>query len=384
MKDIGTKIRLIFIPYLIISIATISIYTFLHWWLLIKNPIFSINQEVATFIIPMLFPGAPVLIWLRPRVKLLNLTTGGKNPLVGFIGLAWIATATTIIVSQEYLVTSTGKLTRLDNIRQINKLPLTKYYTVKQFYIDKKLARFRSEATITGKYNKRYQMDIYVTVPLFDKNHIVKFYSYLITDPTSDINSNNAILIIDGKRVAKEALHNINPKSISEIKFLKGKTATSIYGDSNKSGAIMMKTHPYKGIDTMMITDEDNRSHSPAAWLAIKFVRTISNRLSTEEKSILFKEFYVDCEKELKSMQLYKSVYFDRISRSFLLDRFEKTIDNKTNSERPVVLWPINEPFEARNGSALLWIPASFAVGVLVFFLLLLSRPLRNHYYIDQ
>jgi len=381
MEQIGTKFRLIFIPYLFISISTIGIYTFLHWVLFIRTPVFWVYQETLNFIVPMVLPGFPVLIWLRPRIKFLELrkNASGKNPVVGFVMIAWIGMVVPNVIAQEYLITATGKLTRLSNISQLNKLPPTKYYTVKNFYADKKLARFRSETAVTGKHNTGYKINIYIAVPLFNKNHIIKFYSYIISDPASALTSNNAALIINGKKAEKDALKSINPKSVTKVTFIKDRAAIFKYGDPTKTGIIVLETHPYKGVDTLMVTEEDNRSYKPSAWLAMSHQQIISNKLSYQEKEGYLKEFYKGCENNLKLMQLSNFNYLDKISHSIVRENFTETIGDKPHKVFPLIFKPVYEPFEQRNGEALIWLVASFAIGSIIFFLMLLSKPLKNN-----
>jgi hypothetical protein len=76
------------------------------------------------------------------------------------------------MVAQTYLETATGKLTQLDHISQIDSVAQTKYYTVKDFFVDKQLARFRTSFVVSGKYNGNLDMYIYVVVPIYDINHI--------------------------------------------------------------------------------------------------------------------------------------------------------------------------------------------------------------------
>ena len=381
MEQIGIKFRLIFIPYVFISIATIGIYTFLHWVLFIRTPVFWMYQETLKFIVPMVLPGIPVLIWLRPRIKFLELKKNAavKNPMVGFVMIAWIGMVVTNVIAQEYLITATGKLTILSNISQLNKLPPTKYYTVKNFYADKNLARFRSETAVTGKHNTNYEINIYIAVPLYDKNHIIKFYSYVISDPASALTSNNAALIINGKNAEKEALQRINPKSFSKVTFIKNRAAIFKYGDPTKPGIIVLETHPYKGADTLLVTDEDNRSYKPSAWLAISHHQTISNKLSYQEKEDYLKVFYKKCENNLKLIHLSNFIYLDKISHSRVRKNFTETIGDKPDNVFPIVFKPVYEPFEQRNGETLIWLVVSFAISGFVFFLMLLSKPLKNN-----
>jgi rhomboid protease GluP len=74
------------------------------------------------------------------------------------------------IITQEYLVTATGKLTQLDNISQITKSEQTKYYSLKNYYIDKQHIAVQNTASVTGKHNENFNMLIYVAMPILENN----------------------------------------------------------------------------------------------------------------------------------------------------------------------------------------------------------------------
>ena len=80
------------------------------------------------------------------------------------IGVLAIAAPT--IIAQKYLETATGKLTHLENIAQIDKQENTKYYTLKNFFIDKSNIGVHSSFNVSGKYNDNFSMHLYVVLPI--------------------------------------------------------------------------------------------------------------------------------------------------------------------------------------------------------------------------
>jgi membrane associated rhomboid family serine protease len=69
-------------------------------------------------------------------------------------------------IAQEYLSTATGKLTRLENIGQIQKQPPTKYYTLTKYYVDKAHPGIHPKVTISGKHNQDFNMYLYFVLPI--------------------------------------------------------------------------------------------------------------------------------------------------------------------------------------------------------------------------
>lgn len=167
MTGLSDKLKLIFKPFVIIAICFIATYTFLHWALFIKAGI-PLKEDIVKFWLPFGLPFIPILIWLRPRIKLLHFKN--DNGSFGFQFLACIAIAIPTIIAQEYLITATGKLTAVENVAQIDKTEKTKYYSLKNFYIDKQRIAVRNTASVTGKNNTDFNMLIYVAMPIFQNN----------------------------------------------------------------------------------------------------------------------------------------------------------------------------------------------------------------------
>lgn len=167
MKELTDKLRLIYKHFVLIAIGFILTYTLLHWLLFIKEGV-PLKEDIVKFWLPFGLPWIPILIWLRPRIKLLNFKN--DNTSFGYQFLASIAIAIPTIIAQEYLVTATGKLTHLDNISQITKSEQTKYYSLKNYYIDKQHIAVQNTASVTGKHNENFNMLIYVAMPILENN----------------------------------------------------------------------------------------------------------------------------------------------------------------------------------------------------------------------
>lgn len=198
MTGLSEKLKLIYKPFLIIAICFIAIYTFLHWALFIKAGI-PLKEDIVKFWLPFGLPFIPILIWLRPRIKLLHFKN--DNGSFGYQFLAVIAIAVPTIIAQEYLITATGKLTSVDNVSQIENTERTKYYSIKNYYIDKQRVAVRNTATVTGKNNTDFNMLIYVAMPIFEniadtsktecKYWLGKRYSERISNSLSDQEKDN-------------------------------------------------------------------------------------------------------------------------------------------------------------------------------------------------
>lgn len=305
MGEFAVKFKRIFIPYIIIAIATIGSYTLLNWILFIKTTAFNVDEDIINIIGTMVFPWIPILIWIRPRIKLLRLQERrNRNPLMGYYMVIWAAIGFPLAISQQYLITASGTLTKLDHISQINSLPITKYYTISHFCIDKKLARIKPHFTVTEK-GRSLDMYIYAPCPIFDDS--------LHTDTT--------------------------------------------------------KNHSYTAKDL-----------KPFAWLVVRYSKTISNRLSSEEKENEYKQFARDCEINFEGKNLDEFAYLDKIGNNREFNGCKDAIMAKdTSGLNPIIiLSPINEAYELKNGNKLPWIFGSFGIGALFFLITLSFSPLKE------
>jgi rhomboid protease GluP len=168
MDQFFVKFRLIIIPFLIIAIATTGIYSFLRWWFFIKNEVFVIDEPIVNFAGPLVLSLIAVLIWMRPRLKQLDFDSKNlRHPAIGATLLVWIAISVPSFFAQQYLISATGKLTQLTSISEISTHPKTKYYTLKNVYIDKQQARPYTITATSGKHNRNYDMAIYMPCPIF-------------------------------------------------------------------------------------------------------------------------------------------------------------------------------------------------------------------------
>src|SRR6185312_4997152 len=171
MKTLVQKLRLIYVPFLLLFVAIVGGYTFLNWLLFVKFHVFSLKEDVVQIWIPLALPWIPIILWLRPRIKLLNLKRKKGGDLPGlYIMVAGFAMAVPTLVAQAYLETATGKLTQLENVGQMQGREASKYYTLKNIYIDKQNASVESRFDVSGKHNEDFNMSLYWTVPILNSH----------------------------------------------------------------------------------------------------------------------------------------------------------------------------------------------------------------------
>lgn len=163
------KIKLIYLQFLLVAIGFIISYSFLIWLIVYQFSLLALNEDLINFWLPFCLPVIPVYIWLRPRIKLLVLKDKkGNLPFLYFFA-ACLAISVPTMVLQEYLLTATGKLTTVENISEISKKPITRYYTIANHYIDKQHATVHRRTEVSGRNNEYLTFHLYVACPILDK-----------------------------------------------------------------------------------------------------------------------------------------------------------------------------------------------------------------------
>ncbi len=225
MKQLGLKIELIYGPFILISTIFIFTYTFLEWLLCVHYKVINVSDEITHFWLPFLLPWIPVIIWLRPRLKLLDLSSYRSNPLLLYQMLAVGAMGAVAINTVSYTETKSGKLTVLNNISLVNRYEETKYYNINNFYIDKMHPGVKSVSVTDGKYNENLIFNIYCAVPILDtvsdtSNTYCKGWLGIRYHKMIDNHLSNAEKDTAYKQFAKESQANFDTVNLTKFSYL--------------------------------------------------------------------------------------------------------------------------------------------------------------------
>lgn len=166
MKD---KLRFIFLPFVLALFGLVIVYTFLHWIFFIVLDVFPLKEIVGNFGIPLFLSALMAWIIIRPRLKALKLESNGGRLRDFYSFMMWVMLSIPLIIAQEYIVTATGKITKLNSINEINAVASTKYYQINKYYADKSFTGRYSAFDVSGKYNQSFNMHFYIVLPLFEK-----------------------------------------------------------------------------------------------------------------------------------------------------------------------------------------------------------------------
>jgi len=100
-----TKIKVIFLPFLLVGIGTVAGYGLIRWVFDVQLGILNWDEKYLNYWIPLTLPWAPVLIWIRPRIRILKyLEWSRSDNYLTIQFLMSLAIGIPTIISQEYLI----------------------------------------------------------------------------------------------------------------------------------------------------------------------------------------------------------------------------------------------------------------------------------------
>lgn len=314
MNDNKTKIRLVFIPYLIISLATVIGWAFLHWLLFIKLNLYEGNEGVLVYVIPLVLSVTSFFIWLDKRIDLLKIGLEYDLlytlvPLVAMGGLCFFT---------QYIVLKTNKETNLSSISQIDKKEPTKFYSLKNFYLDKKHLSIKKQfSQSSGKYTRHLEMSFYIVVPI-----------------------------------------------LNSVKDTLGSNCIGWYGAQYDNTARDFLDH-----------HDVKRS-----WYTTGYVFNDIG-IDTIENSKEVKKFTHECMMKFDDPNINRFLYLERIGKTDVdYDNYILAIKNNTkyDTKSDVVLLPYNESFIDRANENLIYALAIFGIGSLLFLIMVINADLKS------
>lgn len=161
------KLKLIYLPFLLIGVSFIGLYTFLNWLLFIKIDLLSFNEIVTHFLLPVFLICIINFIFLRPRIKLLNFKRENTDLHYQLVAIVLISIST--VKAQQYMTIDSGKLTQLPSISSIDKQEKTKFYTVENYFVSKNDYGTHLSAEVTkGRYNRDLSWFLFIVFPIYE------------------------------------------------------------------------------------------------------------------------------------------------------------------------------------------------------------------------
>lgn len=183
-----------------------------------------------------------------------------------------------------------------------------------------------------------------------------------------------------GKLQTLSTINNIDKVEKSRYYKLTNFAVASYYAGAYTDFRASGKYNQYLNFDIFFVapilndTTETIRS-TPKHWYGIKYHKQISNKISDVEKDEKYKEFYDQCIQKLNEYDFHSLDHFERKPKSNDRTHFLKAVEARTKEptdESYIVLDPIQESYDKRNGNKLAWIFGSFFIGISVLLFALI------------
>lgn len=167
MTNYLVKLRLVFVPFLLFLLATIVVYTFLHWLLVYRLQLFELKQSLVCILIPAILIILFALPLLGSRLQFLHFRFVWLSNVV--LGLAMFLITFSTATIQYYMVLALSGNTVLQTIAELPEHNSGRFYTIAQGHIATDLARhhFTEQSRRRGKFGRRVtDLQLYVVAPI--------------------------------------------------------------------------------------------------------------------------------------------------------------------------------------------------------------------------
>lgn len=150
-----------YVTFILLNIGIISVYSLFNWHYIIEGKKLTILTDYSDFWIPIGFT-------LVTSIIVFGITLRKEKP--GIMGLILVGLAMLflicppLLIIQRYIQTNAGEITDLEHIGYLSTAPKTKYYSLRQYYVDKNYTGVEAWEVHDSRSSVAY--NIYLAVPI--------------------------------------------------------------------------------------------------------------------------------------------------------------------------------------------------------------------------
>ncbi|MBL7682667.1 MAG: rhomboid family intramembrane serine protease [Flavipsychrobacter sp.] len=179
---LALKIRLIYIPYIIITFSILAGYTALRYLINEKWNILPLSSNAWDIYLPLIISIFIVLKYLRPRLRILSLGGYNQNGFIIYNLAAIIAITIPVYHAQQYIATAPYKLHNINSLNDIDTNNVQKYYTIKNYKFDTNNGVMSALSWVSGGFRKNIEYSLLTATPVYDSIHpkfkVTYWYAY--------------------------------------------------------------------------------------------------------------------------------------------------------------------------------------------------------------
>jgi len=171
MKETTIKLRYIYLRYLLIALGFIICYSSFRWYFDYKLGVLHLKKDLLDFWLPIGLILITILIWLRRRLRLLNIGKDRASMFYQLIAVASIFVPT--LMTQNYIEARYSHLTEIISPYEISQASDIDCYKISDFNINKRYAGAHRASRTSGRHNENLNFTTYFVVPLVDNTQLV-------------------------------------------------------------------------------------------------------------------------------------------------------------------------------------------------------------------
>ena len=161
------KLKELFLPFILIGLGTSMAYAAFRYVFDIKLGLLHWEEQYLNYWIPLFLPWVPILIWIRPRIRVLKYRDWGRSD--NYLAIQFLMSLAIGIptkMSQEYLIRAPYNQIELNHIQEIHEHPNEKYFHLDEFHFSRDQAVSHITSKITGKGTN---LNLHHTTPFHSK-----------------------------------------------------------------------------------------------------------------------------------------------------------------------------------------------------------------------
>lgn len=169
MKNYSIKFKQTVPTFFLIALSTTAFLLIFRWVFTISAELLPIRESVFQIWLPLILPLIPLIIWLRPKLRILKFKAEGSNAPMLFQMITYGTMVAMMIISNAYLKTATGSLSYLKSIDDFTPNE-SLYISVDSLTMNREFWGAHSGFEVTGKRNQYLHVRNYFVYPLNSKN----------------------------------------------------------------------------------------------------------------------------------------------------------------------------------------------------------------------
>lgn len=166
------KLKLIFLPFLGLSLLTALLYNIVRWTLDVYLNIWLFKDSIWDLTIPILLSVAVVFIGMRSRIRLLRFKLFEENSANVFYLVMVLSLFPPLSISQVYLSKASYSVIDINNVDEARQYPKQKYFRVADFNVKKQDVTSIITTEVAGKHQSKLLAYLYFATPFTNADSI--------------------------------------------------------------------------------------------------------------------------------------------------------------------------------------------------------------------